>query len=182
MSSRLCSCCRHLGHDGVHRFRRRRTVLWSASDSSPELWLLPLDTRWTQPPRGQELLYSLTHKSDGHFGVTRKFGGISHDGIGDLSSPTRWIKRNPISVVHEAEDTDLKVSVSPNQQLVIGNPCRHERTFQAVQRGQVLRSSACKECVDQSVNIAWTLKQNRIISVLTPIVRLHPVVRHFAPP
>jgi hypothetical protein len=103
-----------------------------AMDSSPELWLLPLDTRWALPTRGQELLYSLTHEIDRYFRMIRKFGRVSHDGVGDLPPSVRWIKRNPIAVVHEGEDAYLKVSVSSNQQLVIGNPCRHEWTFQAV--------------------------------------------------
>lgn len=149
---------------------------------SPKLWLLPLDTRWTLPPRGQELLYSLTHKSDGNFRTVRKFGHISHDGEGDPSSPLRGIKRDKISVVHEGEDSDLKVSVSPNQQLMVGNPCWHERTFQAVQCGQVLRWPTCEERVDQIVNIAWALKQNRVIPVFVSIVGLHLAVRHFTPP
>ncbi|WP_329437396.1 MULTISPECIES: hypothetical protein [unclassified Streptomyces] len=87
-------------------------------------------------------------------------------------APTAGSKRDEISVIHEGENSAPEASVSPHHQLVIRNPRRHERPFQAMQDCHVLRTVAQK-LIDQVVDVLGGTKRHRGLPVLIPVVGRH---------
>jgi hypothetical protein len=95
-------------------------VSYGQGPLSPKVRHLPFNACRALPRRQQELSYGLPYKRDGNFRPFGKFRHVSHDGVAHFTAPIVESKRNEISVIHEGENSDLEVPVSPHHQLMIG--------------------------------------------------------------